>query len=263
MELNLLGKVAIVGGSSKGIGKGCAVKLAQEGAHVVLCARHSQALRETENHIKSFSKSKVLAIPADLSKMEDVRKVVAQTIQEFKKIDILVTNSGGPKPGSFFELTDNDWQDAYQSVFFYVVEFYKQVIPIMVSQGFGRIINITSLTVKEPSERLILSNVFRTGVVSMAKTLSKDLVSKGVTINNICPGSFKTDRAMQLMSDRAQKENKTVEQIEASIVQALPAKRFNTVDEIGGLVAYLASDSAKGITGTTIQLDGGASSFLF
>jgi len=263
MDLKLLNKVALVGGSSKGIGKGCAVQLAKEGAHVVLCARNLKSLSETADHIRSFSRSEVLSVAGDLSKKEDIKHMVETTVNKFNRIDILVVNSGGPKPGNFFELDEKDWHEAYQSVLFYVVELYKHVIPLMITNKWGRIINITSLAVKEPNENLILSNVFRTGVVSMAKTISKQLIASNITINNICPGAFKTDRATQLILNKALKEGITAEEVEKNMIQGFPGKRFNTIDEIGNLVSFLSSDLAQGITGTTLQIDGGISSSLF
>ena len=263
MDLNLLGKIALVGGASKGLGKGCALQLAKEGANVVICARGIDKLAETAELIKKSTNSDVLAIQADLSKHEDIIRVVNETINKFGRIDILVNNSGGPPPGKFFDFSDQDWEDAFNQVLLNVIRMCRLVIPHMKNQKSGCIINITSLSVKEPADNLILSNVFRTGVVSLAKTLSRELIESNITINNVCPGAFKTDRAIELMLNESKITNKPLEEIERNSVSNLPLKRFQTPEELGDFVTFLASDLAKGITGTTIQIDGGICRSLF
>ena len=263
MDLQLKNKVAIIGGSSKGLGKGCALQLAKEGANVVICARNEDALLKTANEIKQKTSSKILAIQADLSKDFGVEKVINKTLAKFRRIDILVNNSGGPQPGEFMEFTDKDWDKAYESLLLYVVRMCRLVIPHMKKNKWGRIINITSLTVKEPEETLILSNVFRSGVVSLAKSISKDLIKYNITINNLCPGAFKTDRAIELMKNQAKNSKKTIKDIEKENVSKFSLGRYQEPEELGNLVAFLCSELAKGITGTTLQIDGGISKCLF
>lgn len=256
MDLKLKNKVAIIGGSSKGLGKGCALQLAKAGVNIVICANEIESLNKTAEEIKNLG-VEVLPLLVDMSKKEDNEKIVAETIRKFGKIDILINNSGGPKAGTFFDMNDDDWDKAYNDVLKYVIRLNRLVIPHMQKNKWGRIINITSLAVKEPAETLILSNVFRAGVVSMAKTLSKELIKDNITINNICPGAFKTDRAIELMQAAAVRQNKTVEEIESESVKNLPLGRYQTPEELGDMVAFLSSELAKGITGTTIQIDGG------
>ncbi|MBI3307889.1 MAG: SDR family oxidoreductase [Candidatus Melainabacteria bacterium] len=263
MNLGILNKVALIGGGSKGLGKGCAFQLAKEGVQVAICARNAETLKQTALSIEKSTDVKVLPIQADLSKTEDIRRVVQETLDTFGRIDILIANSGGPPTGDFFKFSEKDWENAYRSVLYYVIELYKQVIPQMRQQKWGRIINITSLAVKEPADNLILSNVFRSGVVSLAKTLSRELIQYNITINNLCPGAFKTERAYQLMADKAQATGEILEKIEEKAVKGLPLKRFQSPEELGDMVAFLASELAKGITGTTIQIDGGISKSLF
>ena len=263
MDLKLKDKVALIGGSSKGLGKGCALQLAEEGANVAICARGQKSLTETADLIRKSTGSEVLAIRADRSKAEDIQKVVDETIDTFGRIDVLVNNSGGPPPGNFFDFSDHDWNDSFDSILLYVIRMCRLVIPHMKTQKWGRIINLTSIAVKEPADNLILSNVFRVGVVSLAKTLSRELIDDNITINNVCPGAFKTDRAVELMMDQSKRTNKPIEEIERNSVSNLPLKRFQTPEELGDLVAFLVSDSAKGITGTTIQIYGGISRCLF
>ncbi len=263
MNLKLEDRVAIIGGASKGLGKGCALQLAKEGANVVICARGLDALNKTGDFIRKSTNSKVLVIQADLSKADDIHRVVSETIKTFGRIDVLVNNSGGPPPGNFFDFSDQDWKDSFDLILLNVIRMCREVIPYMESQKYGRIINLTSTTVKEPAENLILSNVFRVGVVSLAKTLSRELIKYNITINNVCPGAFKTDRAVELMLDESKKTNRSIEEIERNSISNLPLKRFQTPEELGDLVVFLASDLAKGITGTTLQIDGGISRSLF
>ncbi|MDD3944947.1 MAG: SDR family oxidoreductase [Bacteroidales bacterium] len=261
MNYNLKGKVAIIGGSSKGLGKACAISLAREGVNIVLCARNTDELLKTKKEIINLGVN-VLALSVDMSSESDNNTIIKTTISTFGCIDILVNNSGGPKPGSILELTMDDWDRAYNSVLKYNIRMIKGCIPFMQKNKWGRIINITSLSVKEPVPTLLLSNVFRSGVTSLAKSISKELISDCITINNVCPGAFKTDRAINLMKVRAEKENKTIHLVEEESVKSFPQKRYQHPEELGDLVCFLASDIASSITGTTIQIDGGISNSL-
>lgn len=262
-DVGLKKKVAIIGGSSRGLGRGCAIQLAREGVNVVLCANRDKAsLEETSKHIKDL-KVEVLAFQGDMSSKEDNERLVDETIKKFGKVDILINNSGGPPAGTFFDFEEKDWEQAFRGVLLYVIRMCKLTIPYMKKQGWGRIINITSLVVKEPSEGLILSSVFRTGVVSMAKVLSRELIKHNITINSICPGSFQTDRAVELMQREARQKNVSLKEIEKNAVARMPLGRYQQPSELGDLVTFLCSDLACGITGTTIQIDGGVSRSLF
>ncbi len=262
MNLGLKGKIAIVGGSSKGLGLGCALKLAQEGVNITICSNDESSLIEASRLIKKTG-VEVLALNVDMSSKEDNERVVNETMERFKKVDILINNSGGPPPGSFSVFSDKEWEVAFNSVLMYVIRLCGLVLPHMKRQKWGRIINLTSLTVKEPSENLILSNVFRSGVVSMAKTISRNLIKENITVNNICPGAFRTDRVLELMKNTAERKNTTVEAIEAEAIRAMPLGRYQHPEELGCLVAFLCSELAGGITGTTLQIDGGISKGLF
>ena len=203
MDFNLKGKTAIIGGSSKGLGKACAIALAREGVNIVLCARNISTLIETQREIEALG-VQVLAVQANMSDAIDNEHVVREAVYQFGGIDILVNNSGGPKPGTFRDITEDDLDEAYESVLKYNIRMINHCLPYMEARGWGRIINLASITVKEPSPNMVLSNIFRSAVVSYAKTISKELISKGITINNVCPGYFKTDRVTQLMEVRSQ-----------------------------------------------------------
>lgn len=264
MDYQIKNRFALIGGASKGLGKACALSLAQEGVNIAICARNKEALYATADEIKAKTSVTVLPIVADLSDVKNIKKNVIEVVKsKFRTIDILVVNSGGPKPGTFFDVNEEDWRKAFESVLYYVIELYRLVIPYMKKNNWGRIINSTSLTVKEPAETLVLSNVYRSGVVSLAKTISKDLIKSNITINNICPGAFKTDRAIQLMQAASERKGVSIEDIEKNAVANLPLGRYQTPEELGDLVTFLCSELAKGITGTTIQIDGGIAKGLF
>ena len=247
MDFNLKGKTAIIGGSSKGLGKACAIALAREGANIVLSARNKQKLVEAQREIELHG-AEVLAVEADMSIPEDNER--------------LVNNSGGPKPGTFRDINEQDLDDAYNSVLKYNIRMINLCLPYMEEKGWGRIVNITSITVKEPSPNMVLSNIFRSAVVSYAKTISKELISKGITINNVCPGYFKTDRVTQLMEVRSAEEGITVDEYELNAIANFPHKRYMDPQELGDFVCYLCSDQARSVTGTSVQIDGGLLSGL-
>lgn len=256
MDFKLKDKVAIIGGSSKGLGRACAVSLAKEGVNIVLCARNEEALLETQKVIEGYG-VETLALSVDMSSAKDNEMIVKETIERFGRIDILVNNSGGPTPGSLNELSMEDFDEAYKGVLRYNINMIKLCLPYMEKREWGRIVNITSVSVKEPMPTMVLSNIFRIAVVSFAKSISKELMGKGITINNVCPGYFRTDRITQLMEKEASDASISVQEYEEEVVSAFPHKRFMSPDELGDMVTYLCSAQARSITGTTLQIDGG------
>jgi 3-oxoacyl-[acyl-carrier protein] reductase len=263
MNLGLAGKVALVGGASRGLGRACALRLAQEGARVAICSRDTAAIEAAAADIRAKTSGEVLAIPADQSRREDIDRLISSVLEAFGRIDIAVTNTGGPPPGPFLEHDDAAWETAFQGLLMSVVRICRAVIPVMRRQGGGRIINNTSFTVKEPAERLVLSNVFRVGVVALAKTLSREVAADGIRINNVCPGSFDTQRMRDLIEKGAAAAGHTIAEEKAAWVKAIPIGRMERPEELAGLVAFLASDQAAAITGATIPVDGGMLHSLF
>ncbi|HXG35646.1 MAG TPA: SDR family NAD(P)-dependent oxidoreductase, partial [Dehalococcoidia bacterium] len=192
MELGLEGKVAIVGGASQGIGKAIARGLAEEGCALAICSRGREALEATAEEIRQATKREVIAIPCDMSRLEDIQRLVQETVLRFNRIDVVVNNAGGPPTGLFEAHDETAWKQALDQNLLSVVRLVREALPYLRRSANGRIINITSVAVKEPMDRLILSNSARLGVIGLAKTLSRELGPSGITVNNICPGKIAT-----------------------------------------------------------------------
>jgi 3-oxoacyl-[acyl-carrier protein] reductase len=258
MDLGLRDKVAIVLASSKGLGRACAMALAAEGARVTIGARGAPALEKTAQEIQQATRSRVLAVPTDVTKAEDVEAIVTATVREFGRIDILVNNAGGPPAGKFESFGDTQWQAAFELNLLSTVRMVRLVLPHMRKAGSGRIITIVSTSVKQPIDGLLLSNAIRSGVVGLAKTLSVELAPDSITVNNVCPGRILTDRLHQLyhINERVQ-QGVSEETVLKEMAQDVPMGRVGKPEELGALVAFLASQQAAYITGTTIQVDGG------
>ncbi len=257
MDLGLKNKIALVAASSKGLGRASAEALAQEGAQVAICARNEEVLRTTAVEIGTSTGSEVLAIPADVSQKEDVERVVKEVVEHFGTLHIVVTNAGGPPAGYFQDFDDQQWQAAFNLTMMSAVRLIRAVLPYMQQQQWGRIINITSLSVKEPIDALILSNSIRAAVHGMAKTLASQLGQYGITVNNVMPGTIHTDRVEQLAQHAASRTGQTVTEALADMGKAVPLGRVGQPEELGALVAFLASEQASYINGASIPVDGG------
>jgi len=257
MELGLKGRVAIVTGSSRGIGKAIAHGLAKEDAKVVICARNGDELNEVAKELKSSNGNEVLPVRVDLRKKEDIETMVKKTVNEFGGVDILVNNTGGPPPLLFTETSEEDWRDATDLLLMSVVTACKEVIPHMKAHKWGRIINMTSFAAKQPSERLVLSNAVRAGILGLTKTLSNELAEYGILVNAVCPGWTLTRRVEELARSTAEKTGKTYEAVMDEWASSIPLKRLAQPEEIANLVVFLASEKASYITGAVIQVDGG------
>jgi len=216
MELGLTGRVAIVTGSSQGIGKAIALGLSQEGTKVTMCARNEDALRETAKEIQRQTGNEVLPVRADLGKQEDIDALIEETVAYFRRIDILVNNAGGPPSTTFMETSSEQWRDASNLLLMSVVHACQAVIPHMKKARWGRIINMTSFVAKQPIDRLILSNAIRAGILGLSKSLSNELAPHGILVNAVCPGYTMTKRVEELARTRAKEEGKTPDDITRS-----------------------------------------------
>ncbi len=257
MDLNLKGKTVLVTASSLGIGRATAEMFIKEGCKVALCARNKDNLVKTIQEIKSLYNIEPLWEICDINKLPDIENVVKLVQSTYGDIDILVNNCGGPVPGFFESLKDEEWENAFDQVLMSAVRFARLVLPGMQKKNWGRIINITSLSVKQPVDNLILSNSFRSAVTAFAKTLSNQVGKHNITVNNVAPGYTLTARLYELAVSRAKLSGESHEHVLASMANDVPMKRLARPDEVASLVVYLASEYAGYITGTTIGIDGG------
>ena len=257
MELGLKDKVAFVMAGSKGLGKGVATKLAEEGAQVVITSRNIENLRQAQEEIKNITSREVLIIPMDATKKDDIQKAIGETIKKFGTIHILFANSGGPPPGTFFDVKPEDYLSAINLNLMSTIYAVYAVIPYMMKQKWGRIIASTSMTVKQPLDSLILSNVSRIGVVSFIKSVSNVVAPYGITANCVAPAYTMTERIKHLVEAQVKKEGVSEEVAQKSMIKDIPMGRMGTVEEFASTVAFLASENASFITGILLPIDGG------
>ena len=257
MDLGIKGKTALVVAASKGMGKASALGLAAEGARVVMCARGEATLRDAAAEVKQRTGAEVLALTADASRAADISRVVAEANRAFGGVDILVANVGGPPPGPFEQMTDEQWKAAFEQVHLSTVRFIREVLPHMKQARWGRILAIQSSSVKQPVDGLVLSNGIRPGIAGLFKTLAGDLAPLGITVNLVLPGRIMTDRFREHQTDRAKRAGVTLEkQMELSSAD-IPMGRIGTPEEFAAMVVFLASKPASYVTGTAVQVDGG------
>ena len=258
MELGLRDRVAIVGGSSRGIGRAIAIAFAKEGASVTVCARNEAALRRTEIELARISSQHhVLAIPADLSIPRDIRRVVRDTFNRFDQIGILVTHVAGATVGPAVEFEDEAISAALESNFFSAIRLSREVIPHMKQQHWGRIINLLSAPSQEAMEGMALSASSQLAVMGYFKTLANELAPFNITVNNVVSGPVETELFISRLEERAQEQSRPVEELMKETVASIPIGRLGKPEEVGDVVAFLASDRAGFVTGTTLMVDGG------
>ncbi len=248
MDLGIQNKVALILASSKGLGKAVAIELAKEGARVIICGTDSIALAATEAEIQSISPNNVVSFVCDLTDESQRKNLVEQSVKAFGNIEILVTNSGGPAAGPFEQFNMDDWKHIYNLLFLSAVDIIQQVLPAMKEKRFGRILTITSITVKQPADNLISSNAVRTSLLGLVKSLSNEVALYGITVNNLMPGYTNTNRLQQLVE-----KNPKVNEVKETI----PMKRFGTPAEFAAAAAFLVSERASYITGQSLAVDGG------
>jgi 3-oxoacyl-[acyl-carrier protein] reductase len=257
MDLGIKGKIALVAAASKGLGRAVAEELAAEGASLVLCARGEEALQATCAAIEAAYGVPVLGIAADLATPTGVAKVTEAALAHFGRVDILVTNAGGPPAGTFEQHSAEAWDAATKLLLTSVVELTRAVLPSMKAHGWGRILNITSIAVKQPVAGLMLSNSLRAAVTGFARTLATEVAATGITVNNILPGYTRTDRVEHLALATATKENISTAEATARWTAEIPMRRLGEPAEFAALAAFLCSARASYITGTSTAVDGG------
>jgi 3-oxoacyl-[acyl-carrier protein] reductase len=253
MDLGLQGKIAVVGGASQGIGYAIARLLAAEGAQVAIVARRQDPLDDAARRIAAETGGRVLAIAADIRKAADCNRIVDAAVAELGGLDILVNNDGAPPLGDLLAFDDAAWDKAVQQNLMSVVRLSRRAVPHMRARGGGRIVNITALSVLQPRAQFGLSIATWAGVLGYAKTLSLEVAADNITVNTLCPGRIATGRLAKVFGTDGALDDAA----RAAMADEIPMKRLGTVDEIAGLVGFLASPFAAYITGTVIQVDGG------
>jgi 3-oxoacyl-[acyl-carrier protein] reductase len=258
MDLGLKDKVALVAAASQGLGLAVAIALAREGARIAICGRHQDALDEAVQAIEASGAADVVAVVADVSRSDDARRFVVESAAHFGRVDILVTNAGGPPSGDFLDLDEEAWRKGVDLTLMSAVNLCYAAVPYMQRAGGGRIIAIASVSVKQPIRNLTLSNSIRAAVVGLTKTLSIELAPHNILVNAVLPGWTRTQRVDELMNDRSSRQGVPRAQVEGGITGDIPLKRMGEPEEFAAVVAFLASEQASYVTGVAIPIDGGA-----
>lgn len=248
MDLGIKDRVALILASSKGLGKAVAIELAKEGARVIICGTDEAALAATKAEIEFIASGNVASFVCDLTDEAQRKNLVEQSVKAFGAIEILVTNTGGPAAGAFEQFHLEGWKNIYNLLFLSAVDIIGQVLPSMKKKCFGRILTITSVAVKQPADNLISSNAVRTSLLGLVKSLSNEVATHGITVNNLMPGYTKTNRLQHLIE-----KNPEVNKVADSI----PMKRFGEPEEFAAAAAFLVSERASYITGQSLAVDGG------
>ena len=256
MDLGLRDRVALVAAGSKGLGRAIALELAAEGAQVVICARGKDAIDATVAEIVGAG-GRAVGFVADVSNSADVARLAESARSACGPIDILVTNSGGPRSGTFDVLSPEDWDQATRVLLTSAVELTRAVVPDMRARRWGRILNITSIAAKQPVDGLMLSNSLRAAVTAFARTLANEVAKDGITVNNLLPGYTRTDRVVDLPAQMAASSGTSPEAVAGRWEAQIPMGRLGEPREFAALAAFLASDRASYITGQSIAVDGG------
>jgi 3-oxoacyl-[acyl-carrier protein] reductase len=257
VDLGLKGRVALVAASSRGLGRAVAEELGAEGANLILCARSADVLREVAEGIRHASNVRVVDVAADLSTPTEVERLVARGVAELGPVEILVTNTGGPPAGPFESHSPDTWTAAIRQNLESVLNLTRAVLPSMKERRWGRIINVTSIAVKQPVDNLILSNSVRAAVTGFARTLANEVATFGITVNNVMPGYTATQRVEELAARNAELRGSTPAAERSVWEQQIPMGRLGEPREFAAMVAFLASARASYITGASIPVDGG------
>ena len=262
MDLGVNGKIALVTAASRGLGRGCAEQLAADQCRVAICSRNGAAAQQAAEEIAAQSGAEVLGFGADVSRAEDVDRLLKDVAQSLGDPQILVTNAGGPPPGTFASTALAEYEKAINLNLMSAVNLIHGVVPAMKDKGWGRIIAITSISVKQPIANLLLSNMARAGLTGFLKTISTELAPYGITVNALLPGTHKTSRIEQLVKDTATRENKSEENVYREMMDSIPCKTIGDPADFGAAAAFLAGTRARYITGQSLLVDGGRYSGL-
>lgn len=263
MDLGLKGKFALVTASSKGLGYAAARALAGEGAAVMVCSRNRPAVDEAATELRKETGAKVVAVAADVSTVTGISTIARTVARTFGRLDILVSNAGGPPRGDILTMAEDEWRTGYELTLMSTVRLVRAFLPGMVERKWGRIVTITSFVAREPVNDLLLSAVFRPGVHALSKVVSNTHAAANVTVNTVCPGYILTARQRELFEARAKSEGRSVTRLVREMAAAIPSGRPGRPEEVGEVIAFLASERASYITGVNLLVDGGLAKGIY
>jgi 3-oxoacyl-[acyl-carrier protein] reductase len=257
MDLGLHGKVALVTAASRGLGRACAEALAAEGARVAICSRNEERITTTAAEIQQQTGSEVIGFVCDVTKVEDIQRLIREIHERFGHIDILVFNHGNPPPGAFSNIALEQWHEGLNLCIWSAIHLFRSVLPIMKKQRWGRIIVISSIFAKEPDPDYVVSSTLRAGLLGLTKCLARELAPYQITVNTVLAGYFDTPLVRQLAAEEAQRKGKPVQQVLQEWANIVPTATIPPPLELGQLVAWLSSEQARNVTGIAIPIDGG------
>lgn len=263
MDLGLKGKFALVTASSKGLGYAAARALAGEGAAVMVCSRNRSAVDEAAAELRKETGAKIVAVAADVSTVMGISTIARTVARTFGRLDILVSNAGGPPRGDILTMAEDEWRTGYELTLMSTVRLVRAFLPGMVERKWGRIVTITSFVAREPVNDLLLSAVFRPGVHALSKVVSNTHAAANVTVNTVCPGYILTARQRELFKARAKSEGRSVTRLVREMAAAIPSGRPGRPEEVGEVIAFLASERASYITGVNLLVDGGLAKGIY
>ena len=263
MDLGIKNKIAIVTAASQGLGKACALALGREGAKLVICSRRQKEIDETAREIRTATGAVIESFAADVSSAGAILKLVEFTKEKFGTVHVLVNNAGGPPTGDILSLTDEDWQKGHDLTLMSMVRLTRAVLPMMIEQQWGRIVTITSISGKQPINELMLSSAIRPGIHGLTKVLANQYAKKNITVNTVCPGNVMTSRQEEIGAFRAKQRNISMEEYFQETASVIPAGRLGRPEEIGNVVAFLASEQASYINGANLLVDGSAAKGIY
>ncbi|MFA6457256.1 MAG: SDR family oxidoreductase [Bacteroidota bacterium] len=257
MELGITNKVALVAAASQGLGKAAALSLAREGVQLAICSRNEKSISETAEEIRRETGVKVYPVKADVSRPAEIEMLVGSVMNEFGRIDILVNNAGGPPTGKITALPDAEWEKGFNLTMMSMIRLTRAVLPVMEKQQWGRVITIVSITAKQPIDDLLISSTLRPGILGISKVLANQYGRFNITVNTVCPGHILTQRQAELSQSRSKEKNISMDQYLKESALQIPTGRLGNPEELGDVIAFLASERASYINGANILVDGG------